>query len=395
MSKRILIAFGGNSPEHEVSVISAMQAAAALKENDNQLIPLYLTKEGLWLTGSHLLELESFKELDELKKKSASCTFAFDQYGRAVLKELTPKGLFGNKFDEHPIDVVLCAFHGSEGENGAFQGLCEQFYLPYTGSGVLASAIGMNKNMAKSIAQSVEVPTVKGVLFNENQWVREREETLERLKLLGYPMILKPQSLGSSIGIFKIHSDQELQSAIEQAFQYDFELLAEQLITPLTEINCSVLSTENGYQCSVCEQPKGSDEVLTFDDKYLSESSSKGMASAQRIIPAPISASLTKKIQDYSLKLAHAMDLGGVARLDFLIKSDSEKVFFNEVNTIPGSFSFYLWKHNGLNFSELLEELIKDALNRNARKTGRMRHYETNLLSKRASSGIKGLKSKA
>lgn len=395
MSTRILLAFGGNSPEHEVSVISGLQAAAALKELGGfEIIPLYIAKDSKWYTGAILLELAEYEDLGKLLAKAKSCAFTHDKYGRVILKENESASWFA-KAQEYVPDIALLAFHGAEGENGAFQGLCEQYNLAYTGSGVLASAIGMDKERAKQMANIAGVPVVDSFTLNEMQWVELREQINAKISALGFPLIVKPKSLGSSIGVGKIADESEVVAAIEQALQYDSSILVEKMITPLAEVNCSVLSTINGYEVSVCEMPKGSADLLSFDDKYLSDLGTKGMASADRIIPAPIDDTLKEKIQSFTLKIAQELDLGGVARLDFLMNAETLEIYFNEVNTIPGSFSFYLWKHNNKNFAQLLQDCIADGLKRHQQKTGRVRHYATNLLSKRASTGLKSLKNKA
>lgn len=394
MSTRILLAFGGNSPEHEVSVISALQAAAALNEiGGYEIIPLYIAKDSTWFTGSILLELSEYERLSALLKKAQNCSFAHDEYGRVVLRE--SRSSWFSKPKEWVPDIALLAFHGAEGENGAFQGLCEQYNLAYTGSGVLASSIGMDKERAKQIAHLAGVPVVEGFTLDEQIWVAERDQVITKMLTLGLPLIVKPKSLGSSIGVGKINENEQITSAIESALQYDSTVLIEKMVTPLAEVNCSVLSTINGYELSVCEMPKGSADLLSFNDKYLSDLGTKGMASADRIIPAPIDDSLKERIQSYTLSIAKALNIGGVARLDFLMNADTKDVYFNEVNTIPGSFSFYLWKYSNKSFGQLLNDCIADGLKRHQQKTGRVRHYETNLLSKRASTGLKSLKNKA
>jgi D-alanine-D-alanine ligase len=204
---------------------------------------------------------------------------------------------------------------------------------------------------------------------------------------------VKPLSLGSSIGITKVTEPELLDDAIELAFRYDGRVIIEKAIEPLLEINCSVMGNATTARASVCEQPRGKNESLSYEDKYLSEpGSTKGMASADRIIPAPISEPLTKEIQDLAVAVFRALRASGLARLDFLVQPETGKVYFNEINTIPGSFSFYLWQHSGMSFEVLLNQLIDIALDERRRKNGRIRSYETNLLSKKAATGIKGMK---
>jgi D-alanine-D-alanine ligase len=390
-TKKILIAFGGISPEHEVSVLTAIQAMAALEKTNAVIIPLYIAKNGKWYTGSQLKDLEKYQDIPSLLSMSRPCTFKQDDLGRVALIESESRGYF-KKPAAYTFDVVLIAFHGSDGENGSFQGLCETLNLPYTGSGVLGSSLGMDKFTAKTVCRSHGIPVVPDVCFYESDWVSDQDHLINNMEELGYPLFVKPVSLGSSIGVSKAKNRDELINRIENAFRYDRQLLVEKSVDPLMEINCSVLGTEEVAEPSVLEHPKASMEVLTFEDKYLQGDATKGMASADRIIPAPVSQIVTREIQQLSITIFKKFHCSGVARLDFLMNSDTGEVFFNEINTIPGSFSFYLWEHSGLNFERLLIRLLDIAIDRHKHKNGRVRMYETNLLSVKAIKGLKHLK---
>ncbi|SMO49936.1 D-alanine--D-alanine ligase family protein [Gracilimonas mengyeensis] len=390
--KNLIVAFGGVSPEHEVSVLTAIQAISALEDSAYNCIPLYVTKSGRWLTGEKLLDLSNFKELDKLEEASKSCAFVKDDTGKTLLREQEGGGLF-SKPKSYPVHAVVCAFHGSEGENGSFQGVCEMMNIPYTGSGVLGSSVGMNKVKAKLVAAAQGVPVTRAVNFYESDWQQEQEEIIQVAEGYDYPLIVKPVSLGSSIGVAIANDREELINAVETAFRYDAHLLIEEAINPLMEINCSVIGTPEDCRPSVCEKPLGKTETLSFEDKYQSgEGGDKGMASADRVIPADISSELTKKIQNLATKTFSALNASGLARLDFLVNANTEEVYFNEINTIPGSFSFYLWEETDLPFDKLLEELVDIALKQHQAKNGRVRSYDTNLLSEKAMKGIKGLK---
>ncbi|MCC5915445.1 MAG: D-alanine--D-alanine ligase [Balneolaceae bacterium] len=389
--KNIIIAFGGASPEHEVSVLTALQAVAAIEDPSVNPVPLYITKSGQWLTGAPLLELEEYEKLDQLEKKGTPCYFTKNSLGQTVLRE-EKTGLF-SKPAEYPVYAVLAAFHGADGENGAFQGVCELYNVPYTGSGVIGSSAGMDKVTAKRLCRAESIPVTDGIDFLEQNWIENEKELIEQAEEIDYPLVVKPVHLGSSIGVKVVKERKSLIKAVETAFRYDAHVLIEKAITPLMEINCSVLGTPQKCMASVCERPLGSEELLSFRDKYLSEEgSSKGMASASRKIPADIPDKMTREIQDLSVRIFQLFDCSGVARLDFLVNSDSGEVYFNEINTIPGSFSFYLWKESGIPFSELIHELLEIALERHREKNGRILSYETNLLSQKAVKGIKGLK---
>lgn len=388
--KNLIIAFGGASPEHEVSVLTAIQAASSLQDSNYNLIPLYISKSGRWFTGDVLLELEHYQDLKALVKKAVPCTISQNELGQGVLKETT-SSLF-SKPKESIISVVLAAFHGSAGENGAFQGICESFNIPYTGSGVMASAVGMDKVTAKSLSRSHNIPVVDDIDFYESDWVQKEDELITKAENIGYPLVVKPVHLGSSIGVEVVNDQTQLTHAVETAFRYDAHILIEKAISPLIEINCSVLGTAQNNRASVCERPIGTAELLSFKDKYMREDGSKGMASADRIIPADIEAELSEEISTISQKIFRVFNCSGVARLDFLVNSETRQFYFNEINTIPGSFAFYLWKESGVSFSELLQELIKIALEQHQQKNGRILSYETNLLNQKAVKGIKGLK---
>ncbi len=388
--KTILAAFGGASPEHEVSVITAHQAIAALEESDYQITPLYITKNGRWLTGKKLLDLKNFEDLKKLEDSCTPCTFGQNEFGQPVLME--QKTGFFSKPKTTPIYAVLDAFHGSKGENGAFQGACEMFNIPCTGAGVMGSAIGMDKVMAKDICRAHDIPVVDGVDFVEQDWIEDQSAIINEIESLEYPVIVKPVHLGSSIGVEVVKNKEALIRAVETTFKYDDHLLVENVVKPLMEINCSVLGSSREQRTSVCERPLGKEELLSFQDKYMNDQEAKGMASADREIPAKIPNDLTSAIQKTSIEVFKLLSCSGLARLDFLVNEETHQFYFNEINTIPGSFSFYLWKESDISFKDLLLELVDIAVEDQNQKARRIQSYDTNLLSQKAVKGIKGLK---
>jgi D-alanine-D-alanine ligase len=390
--KNVVIAFGGRSPEHEVSVLTAMQAVESLRETDYRIVPLYISKSGRWLTGEYLLELEHYQNLDELQEQAVPCTFNFDDMGQPVLFETAKNGFF-SKPQAYPIYVLIPALHGAEGENGVFQGACEMFHIPVAGSGVFASSLGMDKVRTKLFCRACNIPVVDEISFGESNWQEDQSRLIDNIEALGYPLMVKPVSLGSSIGVVKVNGCDGLIEGIETAFRYDEHLLVEKAVQPLIEINCSVLGTPDEQRVSVCEQPLGKEETLSFADKYQNdEGGSKGMGAADRIIPAEISDEKTQYIQQLCKQIFALFNASGIARLDFLMQKDTEAVYFNEINTIPGSFSYYLWEKEGMNMKELMLQLIDIGIKQRQKKTGRIRSYDTNLLSEKAARGMKGLK---
>lgn len=388
--KTIVAAFGGASPEHEVSVITAHQAIAALEESDYKITPLYITKNGRWMTGDNLLDLKNFEDLKKLESNATPCTFSQNEFGQPVLLE--QKTGFFSKPKSTPVYSVLNAFHGSTGENGSFQGICEMFNIPCTGSGVMGSSIGMDKVMAKTFCRAHNIPVVDGVDFYEQDWVEEQANIIEEIEALEYPVIVKPVHLGSSIGVEVVKEQEALVRAVETAFKYDDHLMVENVVKPLMEINCSVIGSSREQRTSVCERPLGKQELLSFQDKYMNDEEAKGMASADREIPAKIPEELSAKIQQTAIDVFKLLSCSGLARLDFLVNEETQQFYFNEINTIPGSLSFYLWKESDITFTDLLLELIDIAVKDQEYKTRRIQSYDTNLLSQKAVKGIKGLK---
>ena len=386
----VVVAFGGVSPEHEVSVLTGMQALSALEDSEYHTIPLYISKSGRWFTGESLRKLENYENLSTLISNATPCAFTHREDGTPILKTMN-KGLFARS-KEHPVYAVLASFHGSGGENGSFQGVCETYNIPYTGSGVMASSIGMDKVTSKKLCKSAGIPVVEGIDFTESQWIENRADILKQADALGNAAIVKPVHLGSSIGVEVVKSEEQTVTAVETAFRYDDHLLIEKAISPLMEINCSVMGTSDDCRASVCERPMGREELLSFADKYQSDDAAKGMVSADRVIPADIDDELAVSIQETATRVFKLINGSGLARLDFLVNSDTNEYFFNEINTIPGSFSFYLWKESDINFTQLLTELIQIAIDQHQKKNGRVQSYETNLLSQKAVKGMKGLK---
>ena len=406
---RVGVVFGGVSPEHEVSVITGLQAAAALDRTRYEIVPLYIAKDGSWYTGPVLLELEAYQDLDALRRAAIPVRFDPAVHGRMLLVEATPRRWPWRRLRRYLVDVVLLALHGGEGENGGVQGLCETLNVPYTGSGVLGSALGMDKVLSKLLCREQGIPVVDFLWFREADWAGREEEWLDRLEAeLGFPMVVKPARLGSSIGIQRVEDRQALDAAIEEAFRYDEKVVVERAVRNLREVNCAVLGDPSEARPSVLEEPVRSDpsKLLTFQDKYMrgsgktgrrgsKQQAPQGMASLDRIIPAPLDEAQTRAVQEMAVRVFQLFECAGVARIDFLLDDDTGQVYFNEINTIPGSFSFYLWEPVGVSFDALMDELIRLAQKRHREKNGRVRSYDVNLLSVRSLQGLKGAKQRS
>ncbi len=390
MKMNLGVFFGGSSVEHEVSVISALQAMNSMDSEKYNIIPVYVTKSGEMYTGAVLRNVESFKNINELLKKCSRVTFI--RMDQKVMMLSEKHGAFKLK-NGIVIDFAFPIVHGTNCEDGTIQGFVEALALPYAECNILSSSVGMDKILFKDVMKSNELPVVDGFGFTSREWVENGTSIAEKIQNeIGFPVIVKPANLGSSVGISKVSDMASLQEKVNYASQFASRILVEKAITKLREINCSVLGDASNCNASVCEEPIMSDEILSYDDKYKSNSASKGMSGLSRIIPAKISNEKTVEIQDIAKKVFKVIDCCGVVRIDFLIdESDNDKVYINEINTIPGSLAFYLWKETGKEYKELLDDIIRLGMKRDRDRKNLMFTYDTNILENGAF-GAKGAK---
>ncbi len=401
--KRVGVFFGGVSPEHEVSIISAMQAIAALDSSKWQAIPVYIGKDGTWWMGPGLDDPQNFREGIEHREDVSRARIVPSSGAQLELTTGHHKRWFGRPATSVFIDIVLPVLHGGTGEDGSLQGMCETVGVPYAGSGPLAAALAMDKVAAKRWAASYDIPQVEFAAFRESDWAGQEEARLDSLEAVpGLPAIVKPARLGSSIGIGRAGTREELDTAIEEAFRYDDSIVIERAVQDLCELNCSVISSEGGPHASVLEEPLSGEALLSFQDKYLRGSGTggkgsakrgdAGMASLDRKIPAPIGEQLTGQVRELAGKVFEAFGCSGLVRIDFLMDRKDHKVYFNEINTMPGSLAFYLWAPTGLSFEGLLDQILESGFARHRAALGRVRSYDVNLLSEKELGGLKGSK---
>lgn len=393
MKINVCVIFGGRSTEHEVAVISANQAMHALDKEKYEILPLYMTKKGVMYTGNALFDIKNYKNLNVLLEKCDRVTLYND--GENVYMDYLKKPLFGGKKPVR-VDVAIPVVHGTNVEDGSVQGWLETLNLPYAGCDVTSSALGMDKVAMKNVLAAKGIPVLPCVSFYCKQWFTQQEKLLEDIEKLGYPIIVKPANLGSSIGISIAKDREALVSAISDAAGYAEKILAEHAISKIREINCSVLGDFNDAKPSVCEEPVASDGFLSYDKKYkegAKGSKSSGMASTKRIIPAMLDEAVTEKIQGYCVETFKVLGCAGVSRVDCMIDGETGEIFVNEINTIPGSLSFYLWEKTGLDFKGLMTELVNIALRRRREKDNLTFSFDTNLLELHGGAkGAKGIK---
>jgi len=384
MSKtRVGVLFGGRSGEHEVSLLSAASVLNAIDKNEYDVVPIGITKEGRWLTPAHAeLLLRGEKPGAEhdagarhlrAGDPGATSSAAVLARGEAVIVPPSPQahGLFpfetGTKGGEQGIqvDVIFPVMHGTFGEDGTIQGLLELADIPYVGAGVLGSAAGMDKDVMKKLFAAAGLAIVKHVTVLRAQWEKEpKKVTKEIEKKLKYPIFVKPANLGSSVGISKVRDRKELPAAMDEAARYDRKIVIEEGVGgkkhKARELECAVLGND-APQASVVGEIVPGAEFYSYNAKYVDEGS-------KPLIPAPINKKLAKAVQEMAVSAFQAVDCSGLARVDFLLDPKSQKLYLNEINTMPGftSISMYpkLWAASGLEYPDLIDRLIQLAFER-------------------------------
>ena len=391
---KLMVLFGSRACEHDVSIITAVQAMDNADKSKYDIIPVYIDRNGKWFTGEALRKMDFYTHFDE--KKVTPCHLLPGENGKAQLVSVK-SGLFGGVKVISDIDCALLAFHGMNGEDGTMQGMMELYDIPYTSAGVLGSASGMDKIAMKLIYKGCGLPVLDMCWFERGQWQKDRDAILTKVeKEVGYPAFVKPANLGSSIGISKAKDREGLIKAIETAVAFDKRILVEVGVEKLEEVNCAAVGFGSDVTASVCEMPVTWEEFLTFDEKYMrggkgakggAKGSAKGgtkggMQSLARKVPAPITDEMTADIQRMTKEIFSVMDLKGVVRVDYIIDKNTDKVYVNEVNTIPGSLAFYLFEPMGISFAKLIDKMVDSAMEAYKQKQASSFSYGSAILSK-------------
>lgn len=394
MKTKLGIIFGGKSVEHEISIITGNQAINAIDTGKYEIVPIYISKKGLMYTGNELLDLNNYRDLDKLLTKVTQITLVND--GEKVNLVKFPSSKFKNNI-LNTIDVAIPTMHGTNGEDGAIQGFLEMLGIPYAGCDILSSSIGMDKIMMRRVLKEACIPSLDYVSFYSIDYIENSENIINKIEeKINYPVIVKAGNLGSSVGIKKATDKIKLKEAIEYAIKFSDRIMVERAIEHLREINCSVLGDQIEAHASECEEPFGSDEILSYNDKYMPGSGSKtgkigesklsndskeqGMAALDRKIPAEITAERRKEIQELAIKTFKILGCSGVSRIDFMIDKDTDELYVNEINTIPGALSFYLWQATDLEFSKEIDKLVELAFRRQRQREQRTYSYDENIL---------------
>lgn len=384
MKKRVGIIIGGKSVEHEVSIVTGLQVMDNIDKNKYEPKIIYIDKDGNWYVGKSLHDISNFKNKTFDEKYEVLPGFV---KSKLILypHPRNKQGLFSKKQIPEEIDIVFPAVHGTNAEDGSLQGVFEMNNVPYAFGNVLASSVGMDKIIMKKIFEAEKFPIVDYIWFYRSKWEEEKDNIIMQAESIGYPLIVKPANLGSSVGISKSNTREELITSIEIAISYGKKIIIEKCINNVREINCAVLGYEDNLLASLCEEPLGWEDFLTYEDKYVNKT--KGEDSEKRKIPADISKEKTKEIQEIAKKVFKAIDCSGASRIDFLF--DGNNIYVNEINTIPGSIGFYLWEPTGISFKELITRIIEIAENEQKQKSENIVSYDIDLLSKMAKGGKK------
>ncbi len=394
MKTNIAVFFGCRSVEHEVSIISAVQAMNSVDRNEFDLTPVYVTKNGEMYTGENLFRIENFRDIPSLLSKAEPVTI-IKNGDNVVVRHLNRK-LFKNK-EDIKIDLAFPIVHGTNCEDGTLAGFFEFLGLPYISCDIVSAAVGMDKKVFKDVLKANGLPVLDCVVLRAKDYALKKNEKIKEIEeKFSFPLIVKPVNLGSSVGITKADNITELTAALNLAFSFSERVLIEKAVENLREINCSVLGDSDECSASVCEEPIMTDKILSYEDKYLGgnknqSGASKGMASLGRKIPADISKEKSDEIRELSVKIFKALGASGVCRIDYLMNNETGEVFANEINTIPGSLAFYLWEATGVSYTDMIKKLVEIAFKRERIRQNLTYTIDTNILSG-VSFGTKGSK---
>ena len=404
MKIKVGVIFGGESAEHEVSIISAIQAINKMNEEKYDIIPIYITKDRQWYTGAMLKDIDSYQDLSLIKKYATNVVLV-EKNNRFILQK--KKGLFKREVAE--IDIAFPIVHVTNVEDGVLQGYLQTIGIPFVGPNTYAGVVGQDKVFMKAIFEKEDLPLSKYVWFYDSEYKTDKDEVLKKISKLKYPLIVKPATTGSSIGISYAEDEAKLCEAIDDAINYDTKILVEEVVENLKEVNISVLGNYEHQKLSVIEEVNGHNKFLTYEDKYIgggktkakfgvksvpSCKGSKGMLSASRKIPADLSDKLKEEVETVAKKAFKALGSSGCCRIDFLIDSKKNKVYVNEINSIPGSLAFYLWEPLGKDYTELLDDMINIGIKDYKKRSSKTYTFDTNILQGFANNSLKGGKTK-
>ena len=402
MKIRVGVIFGGESVEHEVSIISAIQAMNKMDEDKYEIVPIYITKDREWYTGDMLRDIDVYQDLNLIKNYSSNVVLYYKD-GSYVLQK--KKGLFKSVVRE--IDIAFPIVHGTNVEDGVLQGYLQTVGIPFVGPDVYAAVVGQDKAFMKDVWKEAGLPMTNYVWFYDVDYKQDKDEIMKKISKLKYPLIIKPATTGSSVGISVAENETSLIEGIDEAIQYDSKIIVEEVVENLKEVNIAVMGNYEHQKLSEIEEVLSGNKFLTYQDKYIgggkgkmkgamkapAKTPSKGMASANRKIPADLSEKTRNEIEEIAHTAFKVLGSAGNSRIDFLIDDKTSKVYINEINSIPGSLAFYLWDAKGVDFASVLDEMINTGIKDYKKRISKTHSFETNILAGFASNGgVKGMK---
>lgn len=396
---KVGVIFGGESVEHEVSIITAVQAMNFIDEKKYEVVPIYINKERNWYTGEALREMSSYKDLSLIPSlaKEVVLTKKGDEF---VLQK--KNGLF--KGVVNTIDVAFPIVHGKGVEDGSLSGYLETIGIPYVGPSMLGASIGQDKVVQKQVMSASGIPVVDYTWFYDHEYQNDEEQILKDIKKIGYPVIVKPARLGSSVGISVAKNEDQVKESIEEAIKYDEKIVVEAMIKNLKEVDCAVVGNYEDMECSLIGEMLTDNDFLTFEDKYIGEGGKGGkkgsaknqtggkIATSGFKIPAELDKEVEEQIYKYSKDAFRCLNLSGVTRFDFLVDTKAKKAYVNEPNTIPGCLAFFFYTPKGKKYTKLLDEMITLAIKEYKDSKKKVTSFESNVLS--TYDGSKGAKGK-
>lgn len=379
------VIFGSKSPEHDVSIITGQLIISELKKTEHQVVPIYLGKNAEWYIDDSLGKLSIFKTLNEDTLKGFS-KYYLDlelSQGKLVFRK---KGLVGK---EITVDLAFPAVHGAYGEDGTLQGMLEMFNVPYVGCDVPASALAMDKILTKVLYKAHGIQTSKFTYFNQNDWSSKKTELLDKIEAeLSYPLFVKPPKLGSSIGIEKVSTRQGLEFAIEVALHYGERVLVEEGVNNLKDLTCAVMGNSDPI-ASLVQESRFDADFFNYEEKYLKDGGAQlGNADKSIIIPAEIPEAVSQEIQKQAKEIYTIFGCSGIARVDFLYDAKQEKLYANEINTLPGTLYHHLWKASGIELDKLVADLVRLAEEKHLVKQSFTNTFNSKLLEQANSSKL-------
>ena len=401
MKIKVGVFFGGSSVEHDISIITAVQAMEHIDQNKYEVVPVYITKDRVFYTGHILKEMETYRDFKSVKKylKKVTLVKKDDEFALVTYDSLFKRTIA-------TIDIAFPIVHGKGVEDGSIAGYFDSIGIPYVGPKVLGAALGQDKVVQKQVLKAEGVNIVDYIWFYDDEYLSDEAEIFKKVKKLGYPVIVKPAKLGSSIGISFVSDENSLAEAIEDAISYDEKVIVEKVVENLLEVDCAVYGNHSFMETSLIGEMLTSNKFLTFEDKYIGEGAKKGTSkklgaskssntveTAGFKIPAKLDKEIETKIYEQSKKAFRALELSGVTRFDFLVNKKTKEVYVNEPNTIPGCLAFFFYTPKDISYEKLLDDLITLTIKSYKESLKKVSTFDSNVLST-FEGGAKGAKGK-